>query len=111
MAKKKKTKRPSEENLSFEEALQQLETVVRQLESSELGLNDAMEQYENGVRFLRVCHKTLAEAENKIEMLTRVDGEGNAESRPFELGEDEESLETKQDRRAKRRSADPPELF
>lgn len=112
MAKKKKAKSENENELAFEDALARLEAIVRQLESPDVGLNEAMKQYEDGVKYLRACHKTLAAAETQIEMLTRIDADGNAKSRPFdEATEEDESLEDKQDRRADRRSAKGRELF
>ncbi len=104
---KKKTKTKSDD-LPFEESLERLETIVRQLESGEMGLNDALQQYEDGIRYLKQCHQALRLAETKIEMLTRIDRDGNSDSVPFD-DETEESLEQKKSRRSDRRSgpADP----
>ena len=41
-------------NLSFEEALQELETVVRQLETGKVKLDDAVQAYEKGVNSCRL---------------------------------------------------------
>jgi exodeoxyribonuclease VII small subunit len=65
------------DNLTFEEALERLESVVRELESNETGLDKSLERYEDGVRLLKRCRKILDEAERKIRLLTGVDAEGN----------------------------------
>ncbi|MFV2070595.1 MAG: exodeoxyribonuclease VII small subunit [Pirellulales bacterium] len=78
MAKKRKVKRVvSTEKLSFEGALERLEAVVRQLESGQLPLAEALEQYEIGIRHLKTCYQLLERAERRIELLSRVDEEGN----------------------------------
>ncbi len=110
MAKKqvaKKQAKPKNDAMSFEESLEQLEIIVRELESGEMGLNDALTQYEQGVRYLKHCHQALRSAETKIEMLTRIDPDGNAESTPFEDADPDESLGQKQTRRGERRSVRP----
>ncbi|MDA1051007.1 MAG: exodeoxyribonuclease VII small subunit [Planctomycetota bacterium] len=80
MAKTKTT----EDSISFEEALDKLEQVVRHLEDGQLGLSESLAQYEEGVRHLKHCHQALAAAERKIELLTSVNEEGNARTEPFD---------------------------
>ena len=88
------------EELSFEESLQQLDTIVRQLEAGELELSDALRHYEAGVGFLRQCHSELENAERKIEVLQN--REGRPQLQPFD--DRELSLQEKQSERASRRS-------
>ena len=57
------------ESMSFKEASVTLEGVVRQLESGDLELEDALQAYEYGVALLASLRKRLAEAEQKVEML------------------------------------------
>ncbi|WP_341675621.1 exodeoxyribonuclease VII small subunit [Niveibacterium sp. SC-1] len=54
---------------SFEAALSELESIVSAMESSELPLEQALSQYERGIRLLRYCDDTLAGAEQKIRVL------------------------------------------
>lgn len=91
-----------EEVVSFEESLEQLERVVRQLEDGQLGLSEALTQYEDGVRHLKHCHQALARAERKIELLTSVDEDGNSQTEPFD---DEDAVEPKKRPTSSRRSA------
>lgn len=55
--------------LSFEEALKNLEAIIEHLESGEAPLADLVEQYEKGTQYLKTCHVRLNEAELKIEKL------------------------------------------
>jgi len=56
---------------SFETGLQQLEQIVKEMESSELPLERALELFEKGMRLSETCRKQLEEAETRIEMLIR----------------------------------------
>jgi len=72
------------DNLNFEQALERLESVVRDLESTETGLDKSLERYEDGVRLLKRCRTILDEAERKIRLLTGVDAEGNPITAEFD---------------------------
>ncbi|QDV15863.1 Exodeoxyribonuclease 7 small subunit [Gimesia panareensis] len=76
MAKKKSAKENPEEPL-FEESLTELQEIVNTLESGTAGLEESMEQFERGIKLLRSCYQRLETAEQKIEILTRVDEDGN----------------------------------
>jgi exodeoxyribonuclease VII small subunit len=92
-------------DLSFEQALQRLQAIVQELEQGELGLDKALERYEEGVRLLRRCHDALEKAERKIELLSGVDAEGRPISAP--LDDASVPLEEKARERSRRRSASP----
>ena len=66
-------------SLSFEQALGELEAIVRDLEDGRLGLNDALTRYESGVGLLRQCHELLQRAQRRIEQLVGVDAQGQPE--------------------------------
>lgn len=57
------------ENLSYEEAYQQLEAVIAQLESGELSLEKSVELYEQGQRLSAHCQALLENAELKIQQI------------------------------------------
>ena len=61
----------TEEDISFEKALERLEKIVTALENGELSLDDSLKRYEEGVKLSRMCSKKMTEAEKKIEFLTR----------------------------------------
>src|SRR2546421_10244234 len=54
----------------FEEALKELEQVVRQLEDGDTGLEEALAQYEKGVTLLKLSYGQLRAAEARIQILT-----------------------------------------
>ena len=56
--------------LSFEEALKQLEELVRQLEKGESRLDDAIQAYERGANLKRQCEAKLAEARLKVDKIS-----------------------------------------
>ena len=70
--------------LSFEHALAELETIVAQLEEGQIPLAESLARYEQGVKLLRQCYQILENAERKIELLNRVDSDGQAHSEPFD---------------------------
>jgi exodeoxyribonuclease VII small subunit len=52
--------------MNFEKAMNQLEGIVKKLESNELSLEDSLKVYEEGIRLSRFCMKSLDQAEKKI---------------------------------------------
>lgn len=56
---------------SFETLVERLENIVESLESDELTLEEALEAYQKGVALAKEGHTRLADAERKIEELTR----------------------------------------
>lgn len=55
--------------LSFEKAMEQLENIVRELESGELPLEKALKQFEEGIKLSKLCSEKLEESEQKINLL------------------------------------------
>ena len=54
---------------SFEAAVSELETIVQEMESCKLPLEDALARYQRGISLLRYCQGTLADAEQRIKIL------------------------------------------
>jgi exodeoxyribonuclease VII small subunit len=104
MAKKKKVKRKTAEDIEscFEESLAELETIVGELESGELGLEQALARYEQGIAHLKQCHGQLQRATRKIELLSGLDAAGNPVTRPFD-DDEHRSLDEKKAERSRRR--------
>ncbi|MFZ5814526.1 MAG: exodeoxyribonuclease VII small subunit [Bacillota bacterium] len=71
-----------EENLSFEQAIKRLEAVVRELETGDLPLDQALALFQEGVLLTRRCGGLLDAAEARIEKLLEQNGE--AVTVPFE---------------------------
>ncbi len=58
----------------FETALAELEQLVVRMERGEMSLEDALATFERGIALARECQGALREAEQKIQLLSRVDG-------------------------------------
>lgn len=56
-------------NMTFEQAMEELETVVRQLESGKIKLDEAVAVYERGVKLKNFCEEKLKSAKSKIDKL------------------------------------------
>jgi exodeoxyribonuclease VII small subunit len=67
----------------FEVALARLEEIVTELESGELGLEQSLKLFEEGVKLARICNARLEEAERKVEILLK-DKAGKITTMPFE---------------------------
>ena len=65
---------------SFDDGLDRLETLVQQLESGSLSLEDALARFEEGVQLSQALQKQLAEAQRRVEVLKQgLGGEYRAE--------------------------------
>ncbi len=69
---------------SFEASLNELETIVRQLEDGDLPLEESLRLFESGVRLSRECRERLTNAERRIEMLLK---DSNGDLRVEELSD------------------------
>ena len=56
------------ETLTFEQAMEQLELVVRRLDNGELLLEDAITSFQDGLEYIKVCQEKLNKAEGKLAM-------------------------------------------
>jgi len=72
-----------ETGLNFEGAMDRLETIVEQMESGKLPLEDLIVRYEEGMNLVKICQERLASAEHKIEMIAR-NSAGKAIVKDFE---------------------------
>ena len=75
------------ENPTFEEALENLESIVDSMESGETPLAELVEKFEEGNKLLKICQKRLKDAELRIEVLKREGKEPDVEQ--FELEADQ----------------------
>jgi exodeoxyribonuclease VII small subunit len=64
----------------FEECLQRLEVIVKEMEKGELPLEDSLKLFEEGVILSANCRKELQEAEGRVEVLMKQNGELHAEA-------------------------------
>lgn len=68
----------------FEEAIAQLEDIVKQLQTGELTLDESMDKFKEGVELANICNKKLQEAEKSITMLVE-QSDGTMTSQQFEV--------------------------
>ena len=103
----KPTHDPTPDQPSFEDALKRLEEIVHSLEEGNVGLSEALERYEEGVKLLRQSYELLQRAERRIELLSGVDAEGNPITQPLD---DTATIDQAEpgNRRGRRRSTQKP---
>ncbi|WCL50951.1 exodeoxyribonuclease VII small subunit [Leptospira sp. GIMC2001] len=69
------------EDLSFEEAIQELEEIAEKLEKGQISLEDSILAYERGVELKKICTNRLKEADTRIEILNKApDGSAKKET-------------------------------
>lgn len=68
------------ENMKFEDAIKMLEEIAKELESGELGLDESVSKFEEGMKISKKCVKMLDKAEKKINILINNDDEIKEES-------------------------------
>jgi len=65
---------------SFDEQLERLETLVTKLEGGQLSLEEALRQFEEGVKLSQVLQEQLVQAQRRVEVLKQgLGGEYRAE--------------------------------
>jgi exodeoxyribonuclease VII small subunit len=57
-------------SMNFEAALKELEQIVRELESGDVGLDDSLKKFEQGIELYKRCRQTLEGAEKRIKILS-----------------------------------------
>ena len=68
--------------IDFEQQLENLEALVKSLESGGLSLEDSLKSFEQGIKVARDCQQALKQAEQKVELLMRQGDE--LVSQPFD---------------------------
>ena len=91
------------EQPSFEEAMEQLESLVQRLELGGGALEQALDDYAAAIGLLKSCNGRLEAAERRVQILSGCDAQGNPVTQP--LVETSGSLEQKQQARSSRRTA------
>ncbi len=98
------------QTVSFEDSFAKIENIVKQLEQGTLGLEQSLAMYQAAVGHLRFCHKKLAQAHRKVEILQNVELDGTADCIPMD--DEATELSDKIETRSRRRSTNskkPPE--
>ncbi len=74
----------------FEDALKTLEEIVTGLEQGKISLADSLKKYEEGIKLADICGKRLAEAQRRVEILTR-DNSGKIKRKSFNSSKKEKA--------------------
>ncbi len=56
---------------TFEDSMNELETIVTQLETGDITLDDSLKLFEEGIKLAKTCQNKLEEAEKKVKILTK----------------------------------------
>ena len=78
-----------EKTKSFESSLKRLETIVDEMENSQLDIDKAMSLFEEGISLVNQCSKKLDETKKKIEILVSKNGKMQKEEYVEKEGSDE----------------------
>jgi len=66
----------------FEDALEKLETIVREMEKGEMPLDSALKSFEEGIRLIRFCSAKLDETQRRVEQL--LEKENSLQTKTFQ---------------------------
>ncbi|MBR7796740.1 MAG: exodeoxyribonuclease VII small subunit [Bacillota bacterium] len=75
----------SDNELSFEEAMAQLEKIVEKLETGDVPLEKAIDYYQDGMKLSKLCNDKLIHVEEKMTKIMNEQGE----LEPFHIQEEE----------------------
>ena len=62
-------------DINFEKSLEELESIVEDLESGELSLENSLKSFEKGIKLARQCQEQLSKAELQVQKLIEENGE------------------------------------
>jgi exodeoxyribonuclease VII small subunit len=63
------------DNFNFQQALDELNSIVVKMEQGNLPLEESLQYFEKGISLTRQCQKALQEAEQKVQILLEKNGE------------------------------------
>ena len=72
----------------FEDALKQLEEIVRDLETGDLSLEDSLKNFERGMKLIKFCSEKLEEVEQKVNILVK-ESDGKYSTQPFDIKDED----------------------
>ena len=76
------------ENLTFEEAIKELEKTVNELEVEKLTLEESVKKFEKGMELSKYCNELLEKAEKDISILIE-QSNGEVKEEPFEVNNED----------------------
>lgn len=70
----------SKKELTFEQSLKELESIVKELESGDLPLERSIELYQQGMDYVKQCHNKLEVAERQVQKIVKENGSFSLEA-------------------------------
>ena len=70
----KRSKSQDDNDLSFEERIEKVEAIIDRIDAGEIGLEEALTEYEQGMAHIRRCKEVLERAQQRVEELARQTG-------------------------------------
>mgnify|MGYP005838637245 FL=1 len=70
---------------TFEDALEKLEEITRELESGDLSLEASLKKFEEGITLARFCNNKLEECQHKVSLL--LEKNGSVTETPFNVND------------------------
>jgi exodeoxyribonuclease VII small subunit len=86
LTKKGKKEKDDKKEISFEQAMEELEQIVDQLEAGEVPLEEAIQLFQNGMKLSKTCHQKLTYVEQQVSLI--IEEEGELVKKEFRLEED-----------------------
>ena len=74
----------NKEKLSYEEAIEELEEIIKVLESGELSLRDSLDKFKKGIELYNYCNEILEGIEGEVKVLLK-DESGDLKEEVFDL--------------------------
>lgn len=74
--------------MDFEKKLGRLEEIVQKMEKGDLGLEESLKLFEEGVKLSRECHTQLNTAETKVKKLVGFSADGKPQTEDFAADEE-----------------------
>ncbi|WGD65847.1 exodeoxyribonuclease VII small subunit [Bacillus subtilis] len=74
------------ENMTFEEAMKGLESIVSKLEEGDVPLEQAINYFQEGMALSKMCHEKLQKVEKQMDFILKEEGE----LAPFSVQEEDE---------------------
>jgi len=92
MAQKKKNKKSTALDISFEQAIEDLTGIVNKIETGQVSLAESLEQYEKGMAMIKHCRGILLDAEKRIEQIAENQEQEETDQDDAEVDETEDDV-------------------
>ncbi|MGE6629370.1 exodeoxyribonuclease VII small subunit [Bacillus sp. NPDC077027] len=69
------SKKTNDKNVTFEEAMKELEEIVGKLEEGDVPLEEAIHYFQEGMSLSKLCHEKLQHVEKQMDFILKEDGE------------------------------------